>query len=103
VVGGWSGHAKSQPTQEDIDAYIKDMDAFPIAVTRGELTLWLKEMYDLHPYAVPYFSTKSLKLQYQAKVLIWEKRKKIDMQELFDQEGQALDAALFAALEKIPS
>jgi hypothetical protein len=102
VFGGWAGHSKSNPTQDDIKAYLKDGDAWPIAATRELLALWLKQEYHLRPYAEHYFTTKAPCLRFKAKVLDWDKRKILTLPGSFESEELALDAALLEALERIP-
>ncbi len=101
VFGGWARHAKPNPTSEDIEAYLKDGDAWPIAVTRELLALWLKKKHNLYAYTEKHFTTASPCLNFKPKILDWNTRTIKNIPDTFEQEELALDEALFIALDQI--
>jgi len=96
ILGGWVGHAKAQPSEEDIIKYIKDPDAFLIASTQQILREWTEQKKNLSVTVIPKIEGK--KVFYVGFILNKSTlyMKKLDTQ--FLKYSDAMEDGLFNAL-----
>lgn len=96
ILGGWIGHAKPEPAEEDIQKYIEDSDAYPIASTQQILREWIEINVNLSVFVVPEY--KQGKLLYTSCILNKTTKKVKKLKNYFVKYSQAMEDGLFNAL-----
>lgn len=97
IVGGWLGHAKPEPSKEDIQKYINDPHAWPIASTQQILREWIERNLKLSVFVVPEYRDKE---NFYVGCILNKVTLKIKkLANYFPKYSEAMEDGLFSALQ----